>query len=379
MKGMKGRFLKKLKTVKQIGYLKPDRILQVSALDGFVDNFPLKYTFVDKFPFKSNYNNNNNKNPHSNPNPNPNPNRNPHPNAKLEEPEIIDVAELMRDLEDEENDENLDPENYIGDKENINPSVPKTEESLESISSETTKSSKSKANNSDMITKMPLKELDVSSFRRPDMDSGTLFDPNLLAAFEQAVTEHFKTLESATKAQSTTQKDPYPFFRSEFKPDPLSELDDQTDPLSEFEEKCPPGGTDSVIFYTTSLRGIRKTFEDCQSIRFLLQSFKVIYYERDVSAHCEFRDELWRIMGERVVPPRLFIRGRYIGGAEQVLGLHEQGRLRPLFMYIPIDYSEGPCNGCCGLRFGLCLNCNGSRKVFDHDQQEGGSWSKCTQ
>jgi glutaredoxin domain-containing cysteine-rich protein 1 len=32
------------------------------------------------------------------------------------------------------------------------------------------------------------------------------------------------------------------------------------DPFFGFEEKCPPGGTDSVILYTTTLRGIRKTF-----------------------------------------------------------------------------------------------------------------------
>ncbi|KAJ6943675.1 hypothetical protein NC652_009203 [Populus alba x Populus x berolinensis] len=36
---------------------------------------------------------------------------------------------------------------------------------------------------------------------------------------------------------------------------PLKKLD----PLSGFEEKCPPGGADSVVLYTTSLRGIRRT------------------------------------------------------------------------------------------------------------------------
>ncbi|XP_011042562.1 PREDICTED: uncharacterized protein At5g39865-like [Populus euphratica] len=94
--------------------------------------------------------------------------------------------------------------------------------------------------------------------------------------------------------------------------------------LSDFEEKCLPGGSQAVILYTTSLRSIRKTFEDCHAIRFLLESFKVIFHEKDVSLHLEFREELWRIMGGRVIPPRLFIKGRYIGGADEVTGLHEQ-------------------------------------------------------
>ena len=43
-----------------------------------------------------------------------------------------------------------------------------------------------------------------------------------------------------------------------------------------------------------------------------------------------WREELWRILGGRVIPPRLFTKGRYIGGADEVAGLHEQGKLRKL-------------------------------------------------
>lgn len=132
--------------------------------------------------------------------------------------------------------------------------------------------------------------------------------------------------------------------------------------LSDFEEKCPPGGSESIVFYTTSLRGIRKTFEDCNTIRFLLESFKVLFYERDVSMHLEYREELWRILGGRVIPPRLFIKGRYIGGADEVCGLHEQGKLRKLLEGIPLDLSSS-CSGCANARFVVCLNCSGSRKI----------------
>ncbi|KAJ6968321.1 hypothetical protein NC653_036311 [Populus alba x Populus x berolinensis] len=140
--------------------------------------------------------------------------------------------------------------------------------------------------------------------------------------------------------------------------------------LSDFEEKSLPGGSQAVILYTTSLRSIRKTFEDCHAIRFLLESFKVIFHERDVSLHLEFREELWRIMGGRVIPPRLFIKGRYIGGADEVTGLHEQGKLKNLLAGIPLNLSNCPCTGCGNIRFIVCSDCNGSRKVFADDQND---------
>ncbi|KAH0724325.1 hypothetical protein KY285_000171 [Solanum tuberosum] len=138
--------------------------------------------------------------------------------------------------------------------------------------------------------------------------------------------------------------------------------------LCDFEYKCPQGGKDAIILYTTSLRGIRKTFEDCNMIRFLLESFRVVYYERDVSIHIEYREELWRILGGRIVPPRLFIKGRDIGRANEVVGLHEQGILKKLLHDIPLISSNFPCNSCCGIRFVLCLSCHGCCKIIDQDQ-----------
>lgn len=150
----------------------------------------------------------------------------------------------------------------------------------------------------------------------------------------------------------------------------MIDANDQSEVLSslqEFEEKCPPGGSESVVLYTTSMRGIRKTFEDCTSIRFLLESLRVQYYERDVSMHLEYREELWSIMGCRVVPPRLFIRGRYIGGADEVVGLHERGMLRKLLQGIPLTPNNSACTGCAGVRFVLCFSCNGSRKIINQE------------
>ncbi|KAI3716623.1 hypothetical protein L1987_67618 [Smallanthus sonchifolius] len=143
--------------------------------------------------------------------------------------------------------------------------------------------------------------------------------------------------------------------------------------LVDLEEKCPPGGNDTVILYTTSLRGIRKTFEDCNTIRFLLGSFRVLYDERDVSMHMEFREELWRTLGGRVIPPRLFIKGRHVGGVDEVVEFHEQGKLVDLLDGIPKSPATGPCKGCGGMRFVLCSSCNGSRKVVLEEVGESDS------
>ncbi|XVF07504.1 hypothetical protein REPUB_Repub06bG0144700 [Reevesia pubescens] len=147
-------------------------------------------------------------------------------------------------------------------------------------------------------------------------------------------------------------------------PEVKVDTEEEQPSLADFEEKCPPGGEESVIFYTTSLRGIRKTFEDCSSIRFLLDSFKILVYERDVSMDMEFREELWRILGRRVIPPKLFIKGRYIGGADAVIGLHEQGKLKKLLEGIPSALPNSLCTGCSNMKFLVCSNCNGSRKVI---------------
>ncbi|XP_061362452.1 uncharacterized protein At5g39865-like [Gastrolobium bilobum] len=134
--------------------------------------------------------------------------------------------------------------------------------------------------------------------------------------------------------------------------------------LTDFEEIDPPGGNHPIILYTTSLRGIRKTYQDCNTIRFLLRSFKIIYQERDVSLHLEYREELWKILGGKVIPPKLFIKGRYIGGADEVVGLHEMGWLGKLLEGIPTYSTDCICTGCANMRFSICSNCCGSCKVF---------------
>ncbi|ESW34983.1 hypothetical protein PHAVU_001G197100 [Phaseolus vulgaris] len=144
----------------------------------------------------------------------------------------------------------------------------------------------------------------------------------------------------------------------------MASCNNQYPSLRDFKELCPPGGNHSIILYTTSLRGIRKTFHDCNTIRFLLRSFRIMYHERDVSLHLEFREELWKILGGKVIPPKLFIRGRYIGGADEVVGLHETGWLGKFLEGAPTHCSNAPCTGCANMGFAICSNCCGSCKVF---------------
>ncbi|XP_052186899.1 uncharacterized protein LOC127797797 [Diospyros lotus] len=395
MKAMKGKWLKKLKSIKQMGYLKTDRVLQVYASDGFVDSLPK----IPIFPAQTQKEE---------------PKMVRQSSFTVQEPEIIDVSELMKDLEEDEMEFDDD------DKENIRPGAVVEKQGIGKLE--------------------PLSEINVENFRRPDLDSGSLFDPNLLSAFEQAVMA-VKTQEEEIRARriddeppmkarkieedppldsgksrdllpdSEENRDPPSFSQENRDPrkiqenggsllvsqenrNPLSDLEENRDPLFvsrenefppsscqenrdpllEFEEKCPPGGGESVILYTTGLRGIRKTFEDCSSVRFLLETFRVLFFERDISMHSEFREELWRILGEKTVPPRLFIKGRYVGGAEKVLSLHEQGKLRRLLEVAPVDRSEGPCEGCGGVRFVMCFNCSGSHKVVSG---ESGLSEKC--
>nr|XP_043634878.1 uncharacterized protein At3g28850-like [Erigeron canadensis] len=340
MKSVKGKFLMKLKTIKTIGYLKPDRILQVNAADGFIDSFFSKPSDKSEPVLVSK--------------------EEKQGSVEIQEPEVIDVTELMKDLEDgygSESDTGSDFEDFR--PLNVDPKV------FDPVSE-----------NSKDVGGTTLSEIDVLSFKPPDLDSGTLFDPNLLAAFEQAVME-FKALEEQRKnrvLQIIGESLDEEHDQDSERPLKSLKLEEIDNPLSDFERICPPGGSDSVVLYTTGLRSIRKTFEDCSSIRFLLDSFRVLYQERDLSMHMDFRDELWRILGRKIVPPRLFIKGRYIGGAEEVLRLHEQGKFRPLLAGIPVNTSDGLCKGCVGIRFVVCFSCSGSRKV---DSGDGGLPEKC--
>ncbi|KAK6163053.1 hypothetical protein DH2020_002894 [Rehmannia glutinosa] len=140
-----------------------------------------------------------------------------------------------------------------------------------------------------------------------------------------------------------------------------------------------PGTEDRVVIYFTSLRGIRRTFQDCHSIRMIFRGFRVNIDERDISMDIAYRKELQRVLGENNVSlPQIFIKGKYIGGADVIRQLLEAGELVRLIKGLPLRPLE-PCDACGDARFAPCTNCNGSRKVFDEDEEQPKRCTECNE
>ncbi|KAL5831438.1 hypothetical protein ACOSQ4_016792 [Xanthoceras sorbifolium] len=146
--------------------------------------------------------------------------------------------------------------------------------------------------------------------------------------------------------------------------------------LDRFERLCPPDGDNRVVIYTTSLRGIRRTFEACNAVKSALDNLGVAICERDVSMDRGFREELKELMKnkdrEAMVPPRVFVKGRYVGGAEEVLKFVEEGWFGDLLEQIPKRNAKGACQGCGDVRFLPCFHCNGSCKTVINVKEETG-------
>ncbi|KAK1428648.1 hypothetical protein QVD17_17487 [Tagetes erecta] len=141
--------------------------------------------------------------------------------------------------------------------------------------------------------------------------------------------------------------------------------------LKQFEKRITiPGSEKRVVVYMTSLRAVRPTFEACRTVRSILQGFRVPVDERDLLMDSSFFDEIRKIMAQigegtindrRVSLPRVFIGGRYIGGADEIVELHEIGELKKFVSGLPA-VKAGVCEICGGFRFCLCDECNGSHK-----------------
>ncbi|KAJ3700546.1 hypothetical protein LUZ61_004251 [Rhynchospora tenuis] len=145
----------------------------------------------------------------------------------------------------------------------------------------------------------------------------------------------------------------------------------------------PPGGEKRVVLYLTSLRGVRRTYEDCWDTKVILQTYGVVMDERDVAMHGGYKEELKEVLGERFTGklPQVFADGRHLGGAEEVKKMHEGGELGKVLgrcESVPVKKGKSerePCSGCGGMRFVPCETCSGSCKVFvpeDGEEEYGG-------
>ncbi|VAH53390.1 unnamed protein product [Triticum turgidum subsp. durum] len=147
----------------------------------------------------------------------------------------------------------------------------------------------------------------------------------------------------------------------------------------------PPGGRRRAVVYFTSLRGVRKTFVDGCTVRSILRSYGVRVDERDVSMHAAFKSELAQLLtGPATTLPRVFVDGRYLGGAEDVQAQHEAGELARALEgcdAAPVRKlgCMQACSACGDVRFVPCETCYGSCKIFVHyeDEPDDGEFQRC--
>uniref|UniRef100_A0A803MXV2 Glutaredoxin domain-containing protein n=1 Tax=Chenopodium quinoa TaxID=63459 RepID=A0A803MXV2_CHEQI len=288
-----------------------------------------------------------------------------------EELEVINTWELMEDLEGEGEDEGLaskpgfrgerspfkrlvtsqssspkEGNNKLGGKENRGIDNTKKQQCYTTRSGGL-KSWKFSSNSTNKIRKASSMDSPrrsnsgVSSSRRKSLSP--LFDPELIDSLEKELSmekeEQIKEMVCSKEVKSVS-KSKY-FSRNNH---------NSSSTLFEgYPEKCPPGGEDCVVIYTTTLRGIRKTFEDCNVVRSVVESYNIRVIERDVSMDSGFKEELRKLMGTKGVKvPIVFVKGRIIGGAEEVVRLDEEGKLEGLLEGIATA-SIG-CQGCGGIR-----------------------------
>ncbi|KAI4300481.1 hypothetical protein L6164_033857 [Bauhinia variegata] len=191
-----------------------------------------------------------------------------------------------------------------------------------------------------------------------------LFDPELVASYEKELSEEEEQIKRMVWPTTRTRK--------------VRHSVDLDSVLRLYEKRCPPGGENFVVLYTTTLRGIRKTYEDCNKVRSIIASYCIQMFERDISMDSGLREELRKLMESKEVKvPLLFIRGRLIGGVDEVMKLEEEEKLGILFDGIP--RALGGCEGCGGVRFVMCMKCNGSCKVLDEEQKKTLKCGQCNE
>ncbi|CAI0377971.1 unnamed protein product [Linum tenue] len=125
---------------------------------------------------------------------------------------------------------------------------------------------------------------------------------------------------------------------------------------------------DCVVLYFTSLRVVRRTFEDCYAVRSILRGFRVPIDERDLSMDGKYLGEVQEILGTsgKVTLPVVLIGGRRIVGLDEIRELHESGELKRIFSGLSAAAiaPSNECDLCGGLRFVLCEQCSGSHKIY---------------
>ena len=207
------------------------------------------------------------------------------------------------------------------------------------------------------------------------------FDPEVISTFRRSFQElqpenhfHIKPLDNDKQEHQQLDSE----AGNELPLDVNVEKKVKSDVITDY--KC---GKDRIVLYFTSLRGVRKTYEDCCHVRVIIKGLGVRLDERDVSMHSGFKEELRELLGDGFNGgglPRVFVGKKYIGGAEEIRKLHEDGQLEKLVECCErVDDGIGSgvaivCQACGDIRFVPCETCSGSCKIYyeaDDDQEEG--------
>ncbi|KAE8675675.1 Detected protein of unknown function [Hibiscus syriacus] len=235
--------------------------------------------------------------------------------------------------------------------------------------------------------------------RTPPGEPETINTWELMAGLEDSSPRsptHFKSI-SANENGFVCSKPLWAQFEEDERSDSVMTTYFDPEIISSFRktlEQLPSGNTctiekvhcklnkDKVTLYFTSLRGVRKTYEDCCNIRLILKGLGVRINERDVSMHSGFKDELRELLGEGFKGglPRVFVGKRYIGGAEEIKQMHEEGSLGEAIAGCEIvdDGDDvGACETCGDIGFVPCETCSGSCKVYYHEAEGEYGFQRC--
>ncbi|KEH24994.1 glutaredoxin family protein [Medicago truncatula] len=145
---------------------------------------------------------------------------------------------------------------------------------------------------------------------------------------------------------------------------------------------------EKAVLYFTSLRMVRKTYEDCCIVRMVLKGLGIRVDERDVSMHLGFKEELKELLGEgnygKGGLPKVFIGRKYIGGVEEIQKLHDDKKLEKLFdcceRVDDIEGGDGGCEACGDIKFVPCEKCYGSCKIYyegDYEEDDDYEVGEC--
>lgn len=123
-----------------------------------------------------------------------------------------------------------------------------------------------------------------------------------------------------------------------------------------------------IIFYSTTMACIRKTYEESNAVRNIFLNFGVEFDERDIFLNKDYRPELKeRLQGMACPVPRVFLGERYIGGFLEIDQLNDDGKLKKLLEeggYLSRKRAATlSCELCANRRFVCCTACKGSQKL----------------